>query len=161
MTRTQILTAALTTIVALATPSMGAAQVLDAKVLSSEAVMSMADAAVAEAESNGWSVVIVVVDASGELMHLRRMDGAQVGSVDIAIAKASTAARFRRETKALADAVTGGATGLLSVDGIITLEGGVPVVYDGTVIGGIGVSGVQAFQDAQVARAGLAALRAN
>ena len=135
-----------------------AAQTRTVQALTLDGAETMADAAVAEAEANGWEVVIAIVDAAGDLVVLRRMDGVQVGSIDIAVAKASTAARLRRETKALSDAISGGATALLSVDGIIALEGGVPVTYGGTVIGGIGVSGVQAFQDAQVARAGVAAL---
>lgn len=155
MPRTLMLAAAV--VLATSAPATARAQVLDAKVLSLDAAMSIADAALAEAESNDWDVVIVIVDASGELLHLRRMDGVQMGSIDIAIAKASTAARLRRETKVLADAVAAGATGLLSVDGIIALEGGVPIIHEGTVIGGIGVSGVQAFQDAHIARAGAAA----
>jgi uncharacterized protein GlcG (DUF336 family) len=135
------------------------AQVRDVPALTLEAAMAMADAAVTEAEANDWEVAIAIVDASGDLIVLRRMDGVQVGSIDIAMAKASTAARFRRETKALADAVAGGATTLLSVDGIIALEGGVPVQLDGATLGGIGVSGVASFQDAQIAKAGTAALR--
>ena len=104
-------------------------------------------------------VAIAIVDPAGDLILFRKLDGVQVGSVDIALAKARTAARFRRETKALADAIAGGATGLLSVDNIIALEGGVPISYEGAVLGGIGVSGVQSSQDAEVARAGAAALR--
>ena len=139
-------------------PAPAQAQLREIPALTLDAAMSMADAAVAEAEANEWEVVIAIVDASGDLIVLRRMDGVQVGSVDVAIAKASTAARFRRETKALADAVTGGATPLLSVDDIIMLEGGVPVQVDGATVGGIGVSGVASFQDAQIAKAGAAAL---
>ncbi len=135
------------------------AQLADAKVLTIEAAKTMADAAEAEAAANGWNVAIAIVDAAGDLVLLRRLDGVQVGSVDIAIAKARTAARFRRETKVLADAIESGATALLSVEGIISLEGGIPVSYEGDVIGGIGASGVQAFQDAQVSAAGAAALR--
>lgn len=139
-------------------PADGEAQILDAHVLSLAGAMSVADEAAAEAEANDWEVVIAIVDAAGDLLLLRRMDGAQVGSVDVAIAKASTAARFRRETKALADAIASGAMPLLSIDGIISLEGGIPILHEGVVIGGIGVSGVQSFEDAQIARAGLAVL---
>ncbi len=146
-------------VAALLVPSLASGQLRDVKAVSIEAAMTMADAAMAHAEANGWNVVIAITDASGELLLLRRMDGAQVGSVDIAIAKASASARFRRETKAFADAVAGGATPLLSVDGVIMLEGGVPIYFDGTVIGGIGVSGVTSAQDAQIAKAGVAALR--
>ena len=139
-------------------PSAGDAQVRQIDVLTLNAAMSMADAAVVEARANGWEVVIAIVDASGELVLLRRMDGAQVGSVDVATAKASTAARFRRETKAFADAIAGGNLAMLSIDGVIALEGGLPITHDGVVIGGIGVSGVQSHEDAQIGRAGLTAL---
>lgn len=139
-------------------PSAGDAQVRQVDVLTLSAAMSMADAAVVEAQANGWEVVIAIVDASGELVLLRRMDGAQVGSVDVATAKASTAARFRRETKAFADAIAGGNLAMLSIDGVIALEGGLPITHEGVVIGGIGVSGVQSHEDAQIARAGLTAL---
>lgn len=135
------------------------AQLADAKVLTIEAAKGMADAAEAEALANDWNVAIAIVDAAGDLVLFRKLDGVQVGSVDIALAKARTAARFRRETKVLADAIAGGATALLSVEGIISLEGGVPIIHDGEVLGAVGVSGVQAFQDAQVARAGSTALR--
>lgn len=133
-------------------------QVADAKVLTIAGAKAIADAAEAEAAANDWNVAIAIVDAAGELVLFRKLDGVQVGSVDIALAKAETSARFRRETKALSDAIAGGATAFLSVDGIIALEGGVPIVVDGEVIGAVGVSGVQAFQDAQIAKAGIAAL---
>ena len=153
-----IVWATVTVAALIALPADGGAQILDAHVLSLAGAMSMADEAAAEAEANDWEVVIAIVDAAGDLLLLRRMDGAQVGSVDVAIDKASTAARFRRETKALADAIAGGAMPLLSIDGIISLEGGIPILHEGVVIGGIGVSGVQSFEDAQIARAGLAVL---
>jgi glc operon protein GlcG len=99
-----------------------------------------------------------VVDAHGELLFFLKMDDVQQGSVDIAQAKARTAARMRRPTKALDDAVAGGRLALLAVDGILPLEGGVPVIFNGVVIGAVGVSGVTSAQDAQVAAAGVRAV---
>lgn len=140
-------------------PAAASAQLLDARVISLEAARRMADAAEAEAARNQWNVAIAIVDAAGELILFHRLDGVQPISLDIALQKARTAARFRRPTKALQDAVESGRTVLLAIDGMLPLEGGVPVVVDGQVIGAIGVSGVTSQQDAQIAQAGLAALR--
>lgn len=140
-------------------PSNGSAQLLDAKVISLEAARQMAEAAEAEAVRNQWNVAIAIVDAAGQLILFHRLDGVQPVSLDIALEKARTAARFRRPTKALQDALEGGRTALLALDGMLPLEGGIPAVVDGQVIGAIGVSGVTSQQDAQIAQAGLAALR--
>lgn len=115
-------------------------------------------AAEAEAMKNKWTVAIAVVDEAGELVLFHKIDETQAGSIDIAIAKARTAARMKRPTKALEDAVAGGRTALLAVEGLMPLEGGVPITVDGRVIGAVGVSGVTSQQDAQVATAGIAAL---
>ena len=115
--------------------------------------------AAAEAMKNKWTVAIAVVDESGNLIAFPKIDDTQVGSIDIAIGKARTAARMKRPTKALEDAVAGGRTVMLAVDGITPLEGGVPVMLDGRVIGAVGVSGVTSQQDAQVAQSGAAALK--
>ena len=135
-----------------------AGQLLDAKVLSIEAAKRMVAAAEAEARKNGWNVSIAVVDAAGELLLFHRMDDAPLTSVAISQGKARTAARFRRPTKALEDAVAGGRVALLAFEGLVPVEGGVPVSAGGKVLGGIGVSGVTSQQDAQVAQAGAAAL---
>lgn len=140
-------------------PAAASAQLLDARVISLEGARRMADAAEAEAARNQWNVAIAIVDAAGELILFHRLDGVQPVSLDIALRKARTAARFRRPTKALQDAVEAGRTVLLAIDGILPLEGGIPVVVDGQVIGAIGVSGVTSQQDAQIAQVGLAALR--
>jgi glc operon protein GlcG len=118
----------------------------------------MAAAAEAEARKNNWNVVIVVVDEGGHLIYLQRMDETQIASVGIAQGKARTAVLYKRPTKALEDAVAGGRTAILSLPGAVAVEGGLPVVVDGRIIGAIGVSGVQSTQDAQVARAGLAVI---
>src|SRR5690606_38174958 len=139
--------------------SAARAQLLESRTLSLEAAKGMAAAAEAEARRNDWPVAIAIVDAHGGLIHFQRLDGTQAASLEIAVGKARTAARFRRPTKALEDALAAGRTALLGVEGILPLEGGIPVTVDGEVVGAIGVSGVTSQQDAQVAQAGLDALR--
>jgi glc operon protein GlcG len=118
-------------------------------------------AAEAEARKNNWQVVISIVDTGGHLVMLQRLE-AQNASVDIAIGKARTAVNFRRPSKALEDslAANGSALRILAVPGVTPLQGGLPIVMDGKIIGGIGVSGVLATQDEVVAKAGLDALAA-
>lgn len=134
------------------------AQVADRKVITLEGAKRILAAAEAEARKNNWNVAMAVVDESGNLIAFAKLDDTQVGSIDIAIGKARTAARMKRPTKALEDAVAGGRTVMLAVEGIVPLEGGVPVTLDGRIIGAVGVSGVTSQQDAQVAAAGVAAL---
>ena len=155
--RTPILLTALTLALTHAEPVN--AQLQDAKILTLEAAKRIMEAADAEAARNNWNVVIAIVDAGGELIMLHRRDGTQAGSVDIARGKARTAVRFQRPTKALEDQVVGGRTVWLAVEGVTPMEGGIPIVVDGRVIGGVGVSGVMSSQDAQVAQAGVNALR--
>jgi glc operon protein GlcG len=135
------------------------AQLLESRAISLEAAKKMAAAAEAEARKHGWNVAVAVVDASGGLILFQRLDETQPASLDIAIQKARTAARFKRPTKALEDAVAAGRTAILALEGVLPLEGGVPVMVDGKVIGAVGVSGVTSQQDAQVAQAAVAALR--
>jgi uncharacterized protein GlcG (DUF336 family) len=131
---------------------------LQHSVLSLEDAKRVAAAARAEAEKNGWAIVIAVVDDGGHLMYLERMDGAQKASSRIAEAKGRTAILFKRPTKAIEDNILEGRTVMMGLPGAVPLEGGVPLVKDGQFLGGIGVSGVQSFQDGIVARAGAAAL---
>jgi len=126
--------------------------------LSLEDAKRVAAAARAEAEKNGWAIVIAVVDDGGHLMYLERMDGTQKASSRIAEAKGRTAILFKRPTKAIEDNVLEGRTVMMGLPGAVPLEGGVPLLKDGQFVGGIGVSGVQSFQDGIVARAGAAAL---
>jgi uncharacterized protein GlcG (DUF336 family) len=126
--------------------------------LSLEDAKRVAAAARAEAEKNGWAIVIAVVDDGGHLIYLERMDGTQKASSRIAEAKGRTAILFKRPTKAIEDNVQEGRTVMLGLPGAVPLDGGVPLVKDGQFLGGIGVSGVQSFQDGIVARAGAAAL---
>ena len=116
-------------------------------------------AAQAFAEARGWPVVIAVFDSTAHLALLHRLDQANLGAVELAQRKAETAVRFRRATKAFEDMVAGGGLRLLSVaSDIIALEGGLPLLKDGLVIGSIGVSGLTSAEDAQVAQAGADAL---
>ena len=117
------------------------------------------DAARAEAGKNQWAVAIAVVDDGGHPLALSRLDGCAPISAYIATDKARTAALGRRESKQYEDMINGGRVAFLSAPLAGTLEGGVPVIVDGQVIGAVGVSRVKADQDAQVAKAGAAALK--
>lgn len=122
-------------------------------------VKAIAAAAEAEAIKNNWAVTIAIVDDGGHLLHLQRLDGAAPASAHIAPAKANTAALGRRESKVYEDIINGGRVSFLSAPAIAgMLEGGVPVVKDGQCIGAVGVSGVKSNEDAQIARAGIAAI---
>ncbi len=129
------------------------------RVLTLDAAKRAAAAAEAEARRNGWAVSIAVVDDSGQLLLFQRMDGTKLVAIDIAIRKARTAAYFQGPTKDLEAEVAGGRTALLPIDGFMPLEGGVPIVVGGQMVGAIGVSGVTGAQDAQCALAGAAAVR--
>jgi uncharacterized protein GlcG (DUF336 family) len=134
------------------------AQFADRKALTLDGATRIMAAAEAEATKNKWTVAIAIVDEAGELVAFHKIDGTQAASIDIAIGKARTAARMKRPTKALEDAVASGRTVLLAVDGLVPLEGGVPIAVEGRIVGAVGVSGVTSQQDAQVAQAGIAAL---
>ena len=122
-------------------------------------VKAMAAAAEAEALRNNWAVTIAIVDDGGHLLWLQRLDGAPLISSHIAPAKAHTAALGRRESKVYEDVINGGRTSFLSAPVIKgMLEGGVPVMKDGQCLGAVGVSGVKSSEDAQIARAGMAAI---
>ncbi|MEH6435645.1 GlcG/HbpS family heme-binding protein [Massilia sp. DD77] len=122
------------------------------------AAKQISNAAEAEARRNGWNVSIVVVDDAGALMHALRMDDTPNNSLPIALAKATHAANFRRDTKFHEDILTKGNQLVLALPDAMPLEGGVRLLVDGKLIGAIGVSGVQAPQDGQIARAGAALL---
>ncbi|MDD0837203.1 heme-binding protein [Curvibacter sp. HBC61] len=122
-------------------------------------VKAIAAAAEAEALKNNWAVTIAIVDDGGHLLWLQRLDGAAAISSHIAPAKAHTAALGRRETKVYEDIVNGGRYSFLSVPEIKgLLEGGVAIIKDGQCIGAVGVSGVKSSEDAQIAKAGIAAI---
>ncbi|MBC7405726.1 MAG: heme-binding protein [Cytophaga sp.] len=128
-------------------------------VLTLDDVKIIAAAAEAEAKVNGWAVVIAIVDDGGHLMWLQRLDGVAPISSHIAPAKATTAALGRRESKIYEDIINAGRYSFLSaptLEGM--LEGGVPIIVNGQCVGAVGVSGVKSSEDAQVAKAGIAAL---
>lgn len=128
-------------------------------VLEQADIKRIAAAAEAEALSHQWAVTIAIVDDGGHLLHLQRLDGAPPISAHIAPAKANTAAMGRRESKGYEDVINGGRTSFLSAPYIKgMLEGGVPIFKDGQCIGAVGVSGVKSNEDAQIARAGIAAI---
>ena len=135
------------------------AHLYSTRMISLEGAKQMAVAAEQEAVRNGWKVAIAVVDGSGELILLHRLDGTQLASMNIATGKARTAIRFKRPTKALEETVAGGRQALLSLPGVTAVEGGLPIVAAGRVVGAVGVSGMQSAQDSQVAEAGLGAFR--
>ena len=119
----------------------------------------IAAAARAEAERNSWNVVIAIVDDGGHLLSFQRLDGAAPISAHIAPAKARTAALGRRESRVYEEMINGGRVSFLSapeIDGL--LEGGVPLMANGHCVGAVGVSGVKSSEDAQIAKAGVAAL---
>jgi glc operon protein GlcG len=135
--------------------------------MQTKAVLTLSDvtqilaAARAEAHQHQWAVAIAVVDDGGHPLALERLDNCAPISAYIAVEKARTAALGRRESKVYEDMINGGRTSFLSVPVLSgTLEGGVPIIVDGQVIGAVGVSGVKAPEDAQIAKAGVAAVQA-
>ena len=111
--------------------------------------------AIAEAEKNHWTMAVAIVDTGGNLVYYEKMDNTQLGSANVAVEKARTAALFKRPTKAFQDTLAAGGDGLrvLSLQGVVAVEGGVPLVMDGKIVGAIGVSGGASSQDGQCAKA--------
>jgi uncharacterized protein GlcG (DUF336 family) len=118
-------------------------------------------AAEAMAIENNWYVAISIMDSGGNPVMLHRLDGTQLASIRIAEGKALTAVEFRRPTKAMEDSIASGGVGLkyISVPNVSFIDGGIPIIVDGLIVGGIGVSGVHATQDAQIAQAGAGAIK--
>lgn len=135
-----------------------AAELTTKKALNLAVAKEIAAAAEKEARANNWNVVIAIVDDGANLIYLQRMDETQIGSIQVAIAKAESAVKFKRPTKAMEDALKGGRQAILRLPGAMPIEGGLPIQADGKIIGAIGVSGVQSFEDAQIATAGLKVL---
>ena len=129
-----------------------------AKFITLEAAKKMAAAGEAEARKNGGTVAIAIVDASGGLILFHKLDETQPGSIAVAQGKARAAALFKRPSKAMEEAISGGKQAFLTIDGIVPMQGGLPVVVDDKVIGAVGVSGVSSAQDEQVAQAALGGL---
>jgi uncharacterized protein GlcG (DUF336 family) len=126
--------------------------------LSAEDVKKVAAAAEAEARKNNWAVTIAIADDGGHLLWLQRLDGAAPASAYIGPEKARSAALGRRETKVYEDMINQGRTAFLSAPLAGMLEGGVPILIDGHCVGAVGVSGVKSSEDAQIAKAGIAAI---
>lgn len=125
-----------------------------------DAAKRAAALALAEGKKNGWTVAAAVVDPGGTLVYFERMDGTQNGSSDVAVAKARSAAAFKRPTKAFEEAVAGGRNVLLTLPGALPIEGGLPIVDGGKIVGAIGVSGATSQQDGVCAQAAMAAFGA-
>jgi glc operon protein GlcG len=117
--------------------------------------------AIAEARKNNWTMAVAIVDPAGDLVYFERMDDVQAGSTEVAVSKARSAARFKRPTKAFQDALAAGGEGLriLALDGAVPVEGGVPLVVGGKIVGAIGLSGGTSQQDGICAQAGVNALK--
>ena len=129
--------------------------------ITADVAKTVAAAAVAEARKNSWTMAVAVVGTAGELVYFEKMDDTQIGSVQVAQSKARSAARFKRPTKAFQDALAAGGEGLriLALDGAIPVEGGIPLVSGGKIVGAIGASGGTSQQDGVVAQAGASALK--
>jgi glc operon protein GlcG len=143
-----------------AAPLQLSAQLLPKNTISLELAKKIAARAESEAAKNKWTMVIAVVDDGGNLIYLERMDGTQLGSIEVAQEKAKTALKFKRPTKAFEDVVAGGRTAVLSLPGVVAIEGGLPLMADGVIIGAIGVSGAKSSEDGVVAQAGATVLGA-
>jgi len=129
--------------------------------ISTDAAKKVAAAAIAEARKNNWAMAVAVVDTGGYLVYFERMQDTQLGSVQIAMDKAKTAALFRRPTKSFQDTLAAGGDGLriLGLTGATPVEGGIPLIVDGKIIGAVGASGGSSDQDGRTAQAGAAATK--
>ena len=129
--------------------------------ITADQAKSVAAAAVAEARKNQWTMAVAIVDPAGDLVYFEKMDNTQVGSIDVAIAKARASARFKRPTKAFQDALAAGGEGwrILSLEGAVAVEGGVPLIVGGKIVGAIGASGGASQQDGMTAAAGAVTLK--
>ena len=155
--RMQVITAL---ILLLSATAIAQAQLATKRVLTLTVAKKIAEAAEAEALRRGATVVIAVVDDGGYLLVLERLDETQVASVEVGIAKARTAAIFRRPSKVFEDQVRDGRIAALGLPGAAPLQGGIPIVFEGKVIGAIGVSGNTPQEDEDIAKVGAAALAA-
>jgi glc operon protein GlcG len=133
-------------------------RLLTKQTLSLSLAKELALAAEAVACSNEWTVVITLVDDSGNLVYLLRMDGTQLASIEIAIAKATSVIYYKRPTKLFEETLVGGRQAILNLPGAMPVEGGLPLIVDNAIIGAIGISGVRADQDGLIAAAGVEAL---
>lgn len=134
------------------------AQLATKTTLSLELAKKIAAKAEAFSAEKKWNVVVAIVDDGGNLILLQRMDGTQLGSLEVATGKAKTALRFKRPTKAFEDAVAGGRQVVLSIPDAVLIEGGVPLTVNGAIVGAIGISGMTSAQDGEIAAAALTVL---
>lgn len=137
------------------------AQLAEKKALTLDIAKQVAAAAEKEAVANKWNMYIVILDDGGNYLYVERMDNAQLGSFDVASAKAKSAVYFKRPSKGFSDGVANGQTYILKVPNAMPVEGGIPFMVDGHVLGSIGVSGASAQQDGVVAKAGADFFNAN
>src|SRR5262245_22922603 len=146
----------------LSTPAVAQAPIPYGAPISLAEARKFIAAAEAEAARQKWPVAVAVVDGSGHLVAFARMDNTQLGSIDVAMEKAKCAALFRRPTKVFEEGLAAGGANLraLKVPGVIPVEGGLPIVREGKIVGAIGVSGVKPNEDGQVAQAGIDSLKA-
>jgi glc operon protein GlcG len=161
MTRQRLLALAIGTTLALTAATASAQAPQYGPPITLDQAKKVMAGAEAEAKKNNWPVVITILDSGGNLVMTHRLDGAQFGSIDVARDKAYSAVAFRRPTKAFQDGLAQGGANmrLLNLKGASLLDGGLPLVVDGKLVGGIGVSGVTGEQDAQIGRAGAEALK--
>jgi glc operon protein GlcG len=143
------------------TPLVPPANVPYGTSISPDNAKKIATAAVAEARKNNWAMAVAIVDTGGYLVYFERMPDTQLGSVEISIEKAKSAALFRRPTKSFQDTLAGGGEGLriLRLTGAMPVEGGLPIIVDGKVIGAVGASGGSSDQDGRTAQAGATAMK--
>jgi len=143
---------------ALIIPGNAAAQMPNAygAPISLENAKKAAAPALAEAVKNNWNIAVAIVDPSGNLVYYEKMDNTQLGSANVSVDKARTAAQFKRSTKAFQDALANGGENLriLGLPGVVPAEGGIPLLIEGKIVGAIGVSGMTSAQDNQCAKAG-------
>ena len=126
-----------------------------------EAAKKTAASAIAEARKNNWTMAVAITDIAGDLVYFEKMDGTQTGSVRVALGKARSAVLFKRPTKVWEDLVAAGGAGLriLGLEGAVPIEGGLPLLMDGKIVGAIGVSGGTSQQDGVAAKAGADTLK--
>jgi uncharacterized protein GlcG (DUF336 family) len=158
--RSSIAVVAMSAVMTAANLTASAADLPTKRTLTLEVARQIAAAAEKHARENKWNVCIAIVDDGGHLIYFQRLDGTQYGSVNVSQRKAQTAIGFKRPSKTFEEGVAGGRNALLGLPGAVPLEGGLPLVIDGEMIGAIGVSGVTAQQDGMIAQAGADSLGA-
>jgi glc operon protein GlcG len=143
------------------TPAAAPANIPYGTPISAENAKKLAAAAIAEARKNNWAMAVAIVDTGGYLVYFERMPDTQLGSVEVSIEKAKSAALFRRPTKSFQDTLAAGGEGLriLRLEGAVPVEGGIPLIVEGKIIGAIGASGGSSDQDGRTAQAGATAMK--